>query len=101
MEEFFEKLNKNAKIAAEKIDIWTQTGRLAFDKKKLESRLNNAYKQFGKKVYSLYDEQGYSEISKDEVSSDISSIDDIINEIKAVKEKIELLKAEPESDSTE
>ncbi|MCK5074888.1 MAG: hypothetical protein KAR38_00865 [Calditrichia bacterium] len=101
MVEFFEKLNKGVSQAAEKIDIWTQIGKLKLEKRKVDSRLNKVYSQFGKKIYSLYEKEGYSEINKEEVSANLSQIEEILNEQLSLKEKIELLKAENKTEKEE
>ena len=101
MAEFFEKLNKGVSQAAEKIDIWTQIGKLKLEKRKVDSRLNKVYSQFGGKIYSLYEKEGYSEINKEEVSANLSQIEEILNEQLSLKEKIELLKAENKTEKEE
>lgn len=101
MDDFFEKLNKNVSKAAEKMDVWTQVGKLKLDQKKLESRLKKHYGEFGKKIYRMYGTEGYSEVKKDDVSADIEQIEEIIKEQENLKEKIELLKAEPDNGNDE
>jgi len=96
MDEFFEKLNKNMSFAAEKIDVWTQIGKLKLEKRKIDSRLKKAYALFGEKVHSLFLQEGYSEIKTDNVSANLSQIEEILKDQQLIKEKIELLKAENE-----
>ena len=101
MDVFFEKLNKGVSQAAEKIDLWTQVGKLKLEKRKVDSRLNKVYSKFGEKIYSLYEKEGYSEINKEEVSANLSQIEEILNEQLSLKEKIELLRTENKAEQEE
>ena len=94
MEEFFKKLNKGFTKAAKKIDVWTQIGQLKIEKRKIASKLKVVYGQLGKEVYKYFEEEGYSEIKKEEVSANLTQIEEYLQKQIELTEKIELLKAE-------